>query len=174
MPDFGCYINVNNQMANGLILASQNVVDGHWVSSPPDSINPSANPQLHVADSFGPYGSEAYVTYTLNVPSGPSVTIHMACPTGSSNILTANSSDPRIMSVSVTPAPQSGHPINGTVTISKPAFEAADLWSEADKNDEIVKKFIASPIPTLHQYDELARYLVQAKEKSADTPSGAK
>lgn len=53
MPDYGCYITIANNCGANLVLGSQNVVDGHWVSSPPDSIPDGGVPQLHLADSFG-------------------------------------------------------------------------------------------------------------------------
>lgn len=117
MPDFGCYVTIENECTSSLMLQSKHKNDNaRWEVEPPDIINEHKHLQFVLKDTLGLVGSEGSVEYMLDAPKNPELEIKFSCPfpPGSKNTFTVKSTHASIMKVEKHgPDPTKGHPMHG-------------------------------------------------------------
>ncbi|KAI1488805.1 hypothetical protein F5X96DRAFT_684714 [Biscogniauxia mediterranea] len=121
--DFSCYITIKNisDYDLGLIDYGINAGYGEWPREQPlNTIEARTTERIHLKDRLGTGGSDGWVQFEVRMEHGTETfRLDFADPTGlfSKNSLRASSSNPTILSVSVTSFNERKHPVYGYVDV---------------------------------------------------------
>ncbi|KAI1635418.1 hypothetical protein F4809DRAFT_664250 [Biscogniauxia mediterranea] len=147
--DFSCYITIRNTSDYdlGLIDYGINAGYGEWPREQPlNTIEARTTERIHLKDRLGTGGSDGWVQFEVHMEHGTETfRLDFADPTGlfSKNSLRASSSNPTILSVSVTSFNERKHPVYGYVDVRVNRLNAVEAPPPVDGTcdmDDIVEK----------------------------------
>jgi UDP-2,3-diacylglucosamine pyrophosphatase LpxH len=108
--DYSCYVRIDNNSDQPMILTAQPTPDGYYIVPPPQTIAAHSSAWIWVQDKLGLSGAKGQVSYTL---AGKTINLGFTCPTAGINgaggaPLSAKSGDGNWQDDKV---PPSGHPL---------------------------------------------------------------